>query len=295
MDGIYQWGLELIRAVQGDRNPALTALMRGLTFLGSEYVYLVLLPFVYWCVDEKKGFRLSMAVIASTGLNAALKAAFKLPRPFHVDPGVGIITERNFGLPSGHAQMSLTLWWIIASWGRRKWLYGLAALVSLLVGFSRLYLGVHFHLDLLAGWLLGGLVLVVYFLAAPRLEALLLRGGLRLQLITAAMAALLMNALLPGETGLGASLLGMGGGYALMARYVGFSASGGCGGWKRPLFLAVRFGIGSAGTALLYLALRPLIPPGDRLLSFCHVALTLLWVSAGAPALFVRLGIARKR
>jgi hypothetical protein len=274
--------------------------MKGLTFLGSEYTYLLLLPLVYWCVDEKKGFRLGLAVILSTWLNAALKAVFKQPRPFHLEPSIGIISERNFGLPSGHAQMSLTLWGIIASWGRRKWLYGIAALISLLVGLSRLYLGVHFHTDLLAGWFLGGLVLTVYFLAALRIETLLILGGLRVQLIAAAITALLMNALLPGETTLGAVLLGMGGGYALMRRYAGFSASGtGKRGPRRVLILGGRYLIGSAGVMLLYLGLRPLIPQSGsayfKLISFCRFIALQLWIYTGAPWVFLRLGLAQRR
>jgi membrane-associated phospholipid phosphatase len=274
--------------------------MKGLTFLGSLYFYVLVIPLVYWCVDERKGFRLGLMMILSTALNTLLKVSFKQPRPFHLDPQVGMITEQGYGLPSGHAQMSLTMWGIVASWGRRLF-FVFAVLISFLIGFSRLYLGVHFHTDLIAGWLIGGVVLALYALCAGPIETLLVRGGLRAQLITTAAAALLINALLPQEAALGSIALGMGGGYAFITRFAGFSARRGLEGMgpKRFLILAARCLTGFTGAALLYLGSRPLAPDHTsafyRLFNFCRFALLQFWISGGAPWFFLRLGLAWKR
>jgi membrane-associated phospholipid phosphatase len=131
--------------------------MRAVTNLGGAAAYLALLPLIFWCYDEEKGIRLALAVLASVWINLGLKFLCDQPRPFWpgYDPSVGIITESANGFPSGHAQISLTLWVIVASWNGKPWAYAAAILTSLLVGFSRLYLGVHFPTDLLGGWVLG--------------------------------------------------------------------------------------------------------------------------------------------
>ena len=66
---VYNWGLEFIRNVQSFSSPALTAVIRGITFLGNpEFSILIILLFA-WCFDEKKGFRLGLLLGLSTGLN----------------------------------------------------------------------------------------------------------------------------------------------------------------------------------------------------------------------------------
>ncbi|MDR1898744.1 MAG: phosphatase PAP2 family protein [Treponema sp.] len=275
--------------------------MKGVTFFGSEFAYLLILPLVYWCLDEKKGIDLGLTIIVSAWVNATLKVFLKQPRPFHLDPGVGIIREWGYGLPSGHAQMSLVLWVIIASWGKRRWFLGLGILLSLLIGFSRLYLGVHFHTDILAGWVLGALTLIVYFFSARPIEALLVRGGLRAQLIASAALALIMNTLHPEDITLGALTLGMGGGYALMVRHVGFSARDGFTGGKfrRALVLALRCTLGILGIVLIHTGLGNLLPQEAssyyKLAWFCRYLLLGFWIVCGAPWLFLRLKLAYPR
>jgi len=166
MEAILYWGLDCIRLIQTAANPPLTACMKIITGLGSAAVYIILLPLIYWCIDEKKCLRLGTMVLVSVWLNITLKFALNQPRPFFegYDPSVGMIGERMGGFPSGHAQNLLVMLFIIASWGTKKRLYGIAAFFCLLVGFSRVYLGVHFPTDVLGGWIIGGILLAAYFL-----------------------------------------------------------------------------------------------------------------------------------
>ena len=329
MEAVLQWGLDIIRAIQSFENQPLTALMRVVTNLGSAAAYMILLPLVYWCLDEKKGARLGITVLVSAWINISLKFALNQPRPFFAgyDPSVGMIPEQLGGFPSGHAQNALVIWTIIASWGKRKWLYAAAACICLLVSFSRIYLGVHFPTDILGGWIIGGIVLWVYFFIVKRLESqpdnqnqgknslkeLLERGGFRVEMIIAAAAAFLMILYRPSDESLmlGGMLLGAAAGYSLNRHYTGFKSSAGIGstGVTRYGVLALRFLLGIAGAALLFAAFAKITPEsrfagresaslfGEAsdyyvLLYFFRFAVITLWVYAGAPWLFCRLRLA---
>ena len=306
MEPALQWGLDIIRLVQSFASPMLTVVMRIITELGSAASYMILLPLVYWCVDEKKGLRLGLAVLVSVWINISLKFLLNQPRPFFAgyDPSLGMISERMGGFPSGHAQNSLVIWAIIASWVKRKWFFGIAALLCLLVSFSRIYLGVHFPTDILGGWLLGAFILCVYFLLGSRIEALLEKGGFRAGMIACAALAFIMILYRPGDESLlsGGMTLGIGAGYCLNRRYIGFRSSvffAHTGDKKQTkyLILLARFVLGIASLVLILAAVVKLIPltqdSGNyQLFLFLIFAISAFWVSAGAPWLFCKLRLA---
>jgi membrane-associated phospholipid phosphatase len=306
MEEILQWGLDFIRLIQSRASPPLTFFMKLITGLGSAQAYIFLIPLVYWCYDEKKALRLGTAVLISAWLNFSLKFLLNQPRPFFAayDPALGMIGESLGGFPSGHAQNSLVLWVIAASWGKKKWYFAIAALFCLLISFSRIYLGVHFPTDILGGWVLGGLVLCVYFLFGKRIEQLLEQGGFRGEMIATAAAAFVMILYCPAEKALmpGAVLLGMGAGYCLNRRYIDFKPSpvvGKTGAAKCPV-LFIRSALGIAGTVLIYAAFGKILAGNEhssyyRLLYFFRFAVLALWISAGAPWLFCSLRLARNK
>ncbi|MCL1837101.1 MAG: phosphatase PAP2 family protein [Treponema sp.] len=297
MEAVLQWGLDCIRLVQSWASPPLTVFMKMITALGSITVYLVLLPFLFWCIDEKKSLRLGIAVLVSLWVNLVLKFLLDQPRPFFAgyDPSVGMIPERLGGFPSGHAQTTLVMWIIIASWGKKKWHYAAAAVLCLLVGFSRVYLGVHFPTDVFGGWLLAALILCGYFLAGGRIEALLAAGGHRAGMIASAALSFAMILYRPSTALLmpAGMILGLGAGYVLNRRHIGFAASelAGKTGAAKYLALLVRFALGIAAMILLYMLTGKLAALSDTIGSndlfiFIRFALLALWVSAGAPWLF---------
>jgi membrane-associated phospholipid phosphatase len=303
---IYRRGLDLIKIIQGPENPGLTLCMRIITSLGTEYFYIPLILLIYWCIDEKRGFRLGCLIILSGCLNLTFKGIFKQPRPYELDPSVGKAFEPSYGIPSGHAQNSLVFWFPVSRWARRRRVTVMAAALILLIGLSRLYLGVHFPTDLLAGWVLGALWLVLFFLLEDRLGRFLAGAGTRARLISAAGAAFAMNALLPGEPSLGGMFFGFSAGYTVMLRYFPFSAASPRRGEKPALrVLILRIILGLAGAALIYLGLKKLLPGEGSLLAelpgwggdspyyglgrFIRYGLLGFWASAGAPRLFLKL------
>jgi hypothetical protein len=104
-------------------------------------------------------------VILAIALSQAIKYVYGRSRPISAIP---LITARGFSFPSGHATVSVALFAALYYWlwnhpGRYRLRVSLAFTVvvfTLLIGFSRIYLGVHFPSDVLAGFLLGSACVV---------------------------------------------------------------------------------------------------------------------------------------
>jgi len=305
MEAVLQWGLEFVRQVQTLTTPWLTIIMRAITNTGSVTVCMVIVSFIYWCVDEKKGLRLAVVLLISAWINFALKFFLDQPRPFFeaYDPSVGRAAVIMGGFPSAHAQNSLVMWMIIASWKliprlSRAAHLCLAAFLCLLIGFSRIYLGAHFPTDVLGGWLLGGIILAIYFLTGSRIEVLL--KSPRAGLITAAALAFAMNMYRPSEYMLmpGGMILGLGIGCFLCRRYINFNAVlNDRTGMAKLITLLVRYALGITAMVLLYVAagkaLNGMRNSGNyHLYVFTRYILLSLWLSAGAPWVFCKLKLA---
>lgn len=166
-------------------SPALTEFMRGVTWLGSnEFLIpagagLVLAFALAGLRRAAVAFLLTMAGAAL--LNVVLKLAFRRERP---EPFFDTPLPESYSFPSGHALLSFCFYGVVAAvvsarLGARPRLRALvwtgAALLVALVGLSRLYLGVHYPSDVLAGYA-AALVWVVAVALADRLLSRRLRA-----------------------------------------------------------------------------------------------------------------------
>jgi membrane-associated phospholipid phosphatase len=292
MEAIWQWGLDLIRTVQLVHGPALDAVFKAITFMGEEEFFLILLPLIFWCVDFAVGVRLAFACLLSAYTNAGLKDLFAHPRPFDLDPTVKLHEAEGYGLPSGHSQEAVVVWGTIAAGFRRTWLWIGAILLMVLIGFSRIYLGVHFPTDVLGGWAVGAIFLAAYLALEPRVTAWLRQAGLAVQFVLAVAVPLVLLLVHPtADTACPmAVLMGMGVGIALTRRVAPYSAAGPM--WQR----AVRFLVGAIVLLVLYFGLKLAFPGEGEPLYFVlrvvRYVLVGLWAGLGAPWLFRRLRLA---
>jgi membrane-associated phospholipid phosphatase len=293
VESILQWGIDLVIAIQHFRGPVLDSIFRAITFLGEANFYQLLLPLIFWCVDSRLGARLAILVLFSSYLNFDLKDLFQQPRPFDIDQSVQLTDVEGYGLPSGHAQTSTVLWASLAIRIHKTWFSVVAVGLIVMIGFSRIYLGVHFPTDVLAGWLIGGALLGLYLVLEPITSRRLTQLSLRFQVLLALAIPLVLLLIHPVDntayfTGM---LTGIGLGLALAHRYIPWEVHGPW--WHR----ALRFFIGSAVVFALQIGLKAIIPDDDvtvfyLILRFLGCGITGLWVTLGAPWLFIILRLA---
>ncbi len=144
--------------------PTLTAVMLFISLLGSTlFVSGVVFATAIWLLWQRHWYRLAALVLAVPGgmlLNVLLKHAFRRGRPLFDNP---LLTLASYSFPSGHAVAATLLYGALASfavWRLRAWCGRVLAVLAavslvLLVSFSRLYLGVHYLSDVLAGTAAG--------------------------------------------------------------------------------------------------------------------------------------------
>jgi membrane-associated phospholipid phosphatase len=325
MNPILDWGINYISGLQTSA-PWFVSPSRFFSFLGTEESYLLILPFLYWCVDIRLGLRVSVILSISDSLNIFLKFIFHQPRPYWVSDKVRVIdTEASYGIPSGHAQHAVTVWGTMAAWVK-GWPAWLMAAFVFLIGFSRIVLAVHFPTDVLAGWLIGGVILGAFLkwesavmawfsrftlaqkiglaFAASMLLLIISLAGLAFVPpvdppqweITAARAISLTpggSAINPrattGTVGVAGTFFGLVAGAILIFKRGGLEAHGTW--WKR----ALRFALGVIGLGILWLGLRTVFPRDallvSQMLRYLRSVLTGFWVAYGAPRVFIKLGL----
>ncbi|MCL2752114.1 MAG: phosphatase PAP2 family protein [Firmicutes bacterium] len=145
--------------------PSMSNAMKIITCAGSFPVLCGLTVLLVLLPQTRKRFGCPVAVTAmiSAALNLVLKYCFQRPRP-----EVMLIAETGYSFPSGHAQSGMAFFLAVAllifcNIGRLKYsvpLFVFCMLMPLLIGFSRLYFGVHYAGDVLAGWVCGAFLAV---------------------------------------------------------------------------------------------------------------------------------------
>ena len=152
-----EFELNIIRAIQSIANPFLDGLFQFITMFGEEAILIPLIAVIYWAFNKKMGEYIAYASLTSVLVNGAIKDIFKAKRPIG-EPGIRSLkveTATGYSFPSGHTQGTASFWGAIAIYLKKNYMYGISALIIILVAISRLYLGVHYPKDVLFGAIFG--------------------------------------------------------------------------------------------------------------------------------------------
>ena len=161
----------------------LTPIMKFFTWLGYPQAYMLIIAVIYWSIDRKLGLRLGLYLPLLASLNSLLKQAFHAPRPYWLNPDINTpMVSNGFGMPSGHAQ-GATVWLYAACFVKKRVFWLVAIFLVFMIGISRVYLGVHFPSQVVAGWLTGIALLVIAVRLEHSVLSWFLKKKLRSQLL----------------------------------------------------------------------------------------------------------------
>lgn len=156
-EGGFPWDVPILLAIRQTANPFLDQFAIAATHLGVFWGVFPLSVLLSWFLLKRRCWRslayLVITLLGSIVLNRAAKTLLRRVRPqLWVSPA----PEFDYGFPSGHAMSSMVFVTVlvILSWHTRwRWpvIVG-GTLFVLLIGWTRLYLGVHYPSDILAGW-----------------------------------------------------------------------------------------------------------------------------------------------
>jgi undecaprenyl-diphosphatase len=142
-------------------SPHLTLAFRGITYLGSELFLVPFVAVVAWrLVKAGRRYAAGLLVLATAGgevLDTVLKLIFRRTRPAVF---FGLTEPDTYSFPSGHSMLSACVFGVTAailtarmsSRRKRVAIWVAAAVLTLTIGLSRIYLGVHYPSDVLAGY-----------------------------------------------------------------------------------------------------------------------------------------------
>lgn len=302
-------------------DPVLQGIMVVITMLGDQIFYILFMPTIYWCVDAWAGLRIGVILLASASFNGFFKVLLKGPRPYWIsDKIVPGVHETSFGIPSGHAMNSTSVWGQSALETKNRKAIWAAIILVLLISISRLVLGVHFLSDVLLGLFLGVLLLAAFSKLQKPLGKWLKKRTLRDQILLAFFSSLFiigLNAMvivlssgwqmpadwaaragevdplsLEGALTNGGLWFGMLGGFAWLRARRGVIQSR-FGTWQR----IARYLVGIAGVLAIYAGLGSIFPDDLGLISavlrYFRYFLIGIWIACLSPLLFEKLKIGR--
>ena len=177
--GNLQWFDDPIREwVYSIRNPALTEVLKVITYMGNWQTITLLCSvlLLFRKTRLRYGVPVSAGAIFVTIFNRIIKLIFKRPRP---EESLHLIEEGGYSFTSGHSITSMVVFglliYLVRKYVRNRKaaniLTAALAVPWIFIGLSRIYMGVHFPSDVLAGWALGAAVLVGIIVIVEKCDA----------------------------------------------------------------------------------------------------------------------------
>ena len=169
-----EWEISLIEWMQTNLG-SLAGLVNLLAFLGAETGLLMIVLVVMFCWKKKAGQKLALVVTSVNMWLPMIKAAVLRLRPYMEYPDrVETLTlagkseaeksvlEQGYSFPSMHSASIPAVYFTLSKEAKKKWLWIVSTILTVAVGISRVLAGMHYPTDVLAGWILGFVILGIF-------------------------------------------------------------------------------------------------------------------------------------
>lgn len=267
--------VNIVKFIQSGANPFWDVIFKSVTYAGSFYALAIMFMIFYYGVNKKYAFSFLVGSIGACGANFALKHIINRPRPWQASNLIEAKTvESGYSMPSGHSQTVAS----VASGAcmykkakRRDNVITIAvfSIIAILVAFSRLYLGHHYLTDVVCGLILGAVVtsVAIYIVQKIKWEEWIAvaMAGAGVLLCIVMCTKLFMYDEGTMELFIVAGVAsGLGLGYFLEKRYVGFDVSK-----VKPIHRIWLTVVGICLVGILYLILS-FVPKINAFLYICY-------------------------
>ena len=170
-----EWEATIIEWLQSNHSGFIKIFGSIFSFIGSEKGLVLLLVIVLFGWRKKEGQKLALMIASLHAWFAMIKSVVMRPRPYSAYPAKVEalapvdtkaspmdVAAQGYSFPSMHSGSVVAAYFSLARVVKKKWFWAVAAVLSLLVGFSRVATGNHYPTDVLAGWALGFVVLWIF-------------------------------------------------------------------------------------------------------------------------------------
>lgn len=177
----FNWENDLIIFLQNVLPKALISFFSFITDFGDEIYIVAALGLIYWCINKELGKKMGIYLSFLNVFYPSIKSIAKRKRPYMANDKIQIIkkvsaegdiydvTTQGYSFPSGHACNTIGTYGAIVKENLSKVLNVILIILILLVGISRFVLGAHYPTDVLIGWVVGTIIILLIDLLVKKL------------------------------------------------------------------------------------------------------------------------------
>ena len=287
----FPWEVTLMEWLQANISDAWISFMSFFSLFGEELPLILIVGFLYWSYDKQLGRKVGLIAIMGLTWNTMIKNIVIRRRPYFDHEGIDIlrvvepeadiydISAQGYSFPSAHSTNAVTVFGSLAINLRNRWFTVIAIVIPLLTGISRFVVGAHYPTDVMAGWMLGLISVVLVQTLQMRVKSTLTLYGI---LLVTAVPGFFYCTSADYYTAVGL-MIGFMGGTLLDDYCVHFEDT------RKPLLMAVRL----LGGLVVYLVVNTALklPFSDEFLSNGSTAALMVRCARYAIVSFIGFGV----